>query len=113
MHVKSLPQNFNIKAMGQPALVVVGAEWCGHCARAKPVIRDVAKSIGTMVPVYWADGDAHPDKVKAWGVDGFPTVFFKTPEGAVYRYEGAVTLDGVVNFVCTLRSDLCTRVRVS
>ena len=108
---KTLPPGFRINGVGQAALIVVGTEWCGHCANAKPVIKQVDTAIGKVVPVYWVDGDKHAKKIQSWGVEGFPTVMYRTPEGKVYRYDGPMTFDGITNFMCGLRPEVCTRIK--
>lgn len=110
MVLEKVPPRFSLSAPGAAALVAVGTEWCGFCKRAKPVLEDVKKAVGTMVNIYWLDADQQPKKAQSWGVDGYPTIFYKTKDGRAYRYDGQVTFDGLSNFMCTLSPNVCTRV---
>lgn len=109
--MKTLPKTFNMTSLGEAALVAVGAEWCGYCKQAKPVLKEVSKALKGRLNVYWVDGDKRTDLVTKWKVDGFPTIFLKTAEGGVFMYNAAVTFEDLMSFVCHLRKDLCVQVR--
>lgn len=113
--MKKLPDDFSLKrADGVASLIAVGTEWCGYCKRAKPVLREVEKLLGPKnLAVYWLDADKDTKgRAEAWGVEGYPTIFYKTREGKVYRFEDEVTFDKLQHFMCLLeKSKMCTRVK--
>ena len=111
---KSLPANFNIRNPGRPTLLFIYADWCPHCQRAKPALRDVSSMLGTIVPVYWVDSEKHPDLMKKWDVGGFPTILL-AHKGEVWNFTGARTADAIASFVChkfssSERPSVCSRV---
>ena len=63
-----------IKGVNQDGLLMVQADWCGHCTHAKPDFQKLYKQmhgkyfIGTV-----SDEDA--DVVKMLGIQGFPSFF--------------------------------------
>lgn len=100
-----IPRNFNIRNPGKPCLIFVFADWCPHCRRMKPIIQEVEKLLGSVVPVYGVDSDKSPDLVKAWDVNGYPTLLFAGTAGGsgssgVWKYDGQRTPDAISSFVC-------------
>ena len=53
------------------------------------------------VRVYSVDGD-HDTRPEAWGVDGYPTVFYRARAGGLYKYEGNRTLQGIQKFILSI-----------
>lgn len=88
----------NLRAAA-PSLVFVGVEWCGYCKQAKPIMDDVARALGTPVPVYYIDADAHKLLAKSLNVQSYPTIFYVTDAG-VYKFDGERNVNNLVGFVC-------------
>ncbi len=85
-------------------LVIVKAEWCGHCKRAMPDFeRLVAASPvklkdGSSVTIRMLDEKDNKQDVEPLNVRGFPTIlYFK--DGTRMEYEGERTYDGVMSFL--------------
>lgn len=91
-----------------PALVYVNVAWCGYCKRARPVMDKVSRALGTAVPTYDVDADAHPDLAKALGAQGYPTIVFIDARGRKHHYEGDRTMDAIIGWVCSLVSRAAT-----
>ena len=89
-----------------PALVFVKAEWCGHCQAAKPEVAKAARLLGSAVPTYAIDADKHPDLVNAWGVEGFPTIFYVSQTGRRTDYGGERRGQAIGDWVCN-KSNRC------
>lgn len=85
-------------------LVIVKAEWCGHCQKAMPEF----KKLVAASPIKLADGssvtvrmlDEKKDKavVDTMGVKGFPTILY-IKDGQRIEYSGSRTADGVMGFL--------------
>jgi thioredoxin-like negative regulator of GroEL len=83
-----LPNNFNATAPGPAAAIFVMVDWCGHCASLKPALPSFERALGRQARVYVVDGDASPDRVHEFRVEGFPTIMYKTTSGKLWRYDG-------------------------
>jgi thiol-disulfide isomerase/thioredoxin len=100
--VLTLPDSFQVDRPSPPALIVVGTEWCGFCAQFKPELKELERKLAGRVRVYWVDGDASPERVREWNVDGFPTVLYKpTTPGRMVKYpdDASRTASAIHSFV--------------
>ena len=95
--MRSLPVTFNPARSGPPALIMVYAEWCGFCQEFKPVLKQMEPNL-VGVRVYTVNGDDDP-RAQEWGVDGYPSLFYRARKGGMYKYEGNRTLQGVIRFI--------------
>lgn len=83
-------------------MLEVYAPWCGHCKKLDPIYKEFAEKIAsnTHVVIAKMDGTANESPVEGFDWSGFPTIFWvkagaTTPE----RYNGARTLEGLMEFV--------------
>lgn len=63
---------------GKPVMVMVQADWCGHCKRAKPAYQQLADECSSTVTCATVNAgsdssDSEKALVKRLGVRGFPT----------------------------------------
>lgn len=86
--VRRLPAGFLARQPGPPALIVVMVDWCSHCRDLKPKMPAIERAIGSRARVYTVDGDAQPNRVREFGVDGFPAILYKAANGTMYTYDG-------------------------
>lgn len=93
------PKSYRRNAAG-PALLFVKADWCPHCQAAKPEIRRAAAILGSVVPVYEVDSEKHADVVRELGVEGFPTIFFKSRGGQLKQYRGERQGQKLADWAC-------------
>jgi len=89
---------------GGNELVIVKAEWCGHCKRALPEFEKLVASSpmklkdGSAVTIRMLDEKANKSEVEPLNVRGFPTILlFK--DGTRLEYEGERTYNGVMSFL--------------
>lgn len=116
MYVQEIPtfvKDVNNLRAAAPSLVFVGVEWCGHCQSTKPILKEVARTLGTTVPVYWVDAEVNKHLAESLKVKGYPTIFFVGSKG-LYTFEGERTVNNIVGFVCEHSSgsdarSFCTR----
>lgn len=83
------------------SLVLYTASWCPHC-QAFDASGEWEKTkqalAGTPIIVEKLDADADADKVKAAGVDSYPSIVFYK-DGKSVKYEGERKADSIVKFV--------------
>lgn len=83
-----------------PAVVLFGAEWCGHCKNMEPAYEAAAKQ--SHVPFIRVDGASVPVSSNKFAVTGYPTVFGVSALGLLSRYGNARTVEGLLEFAGTL-----------
>ena len=85
-------------------LLIVKAEWCGHCKKAKPHFEKLVKASpvkmqdGSEVTIRMLDSDADKAEVNALNVKGFPTILYRSGSTS-QEYPGERTYDGVMGFL--------------
>lgn len=89
-----------------PAVLFVKADWCPHCQHAKPEMEKAALMLGKVIPVFAVDADKHKAAVQKWGVQGFPSIYFLTPDGEMQPYDGERKGQQVADWAC-INSGLC------
>jgi thiol-disulfide isomerase/thioredoxin len=89
---------------GGNELVIIKADWCGHCKRALPEFEKLVASSpmklkdGSSVTIRMLDEKANKSEVEPLNVRGFPTILlFK--DGTRLEYEGERTYNGVMSFL--------------
>lgn len=97
--VSELPTSSSWRDLKAPVLLFVHTTWCGYSRRARPIMDDVARSLGSTVPVVAVDADKHPDIAKALGVKSFPTIIFYNDTG-LHQFKGERRVDTIVGHVC-------------
>jgi len=86
-------------------LVIVKAEWCGHCKKAQPEFDKLVRASpiklqdGSTVPVRLLDEKLHKQEVQKLGVQGYPTIKFIPTGSAAIDYNGERTYDGIMSFI--------------
>lgn len=109
--IRSLPDGFDPKTQG-PVLLFFVMEGCPWCIRLKPVMNQVAATLGSVIPAYKVDA-GHP-LARTYGVSGFPTIVYVDNTGASFTYRGERTVDAITGFVCShtaAQNSICTKYR--
>jgi thiol-disulfide isomerase/thioredoxin len=74
-------------------IIIVKAEWCGHCQKAAPEFAKIEKN--GKIPVKILDADKNKDEVNALNVKGYPTILFME-NGNKTEYSGQRTCSAVM-----------------
>jgi thiol-disulfide isomerase/thioredoxin len=90
---KLTPKDFSIKGNnvringnGNPGMILIWADWCGHCQRFKPTFNKMCKKLGDDFPcVSIDDTELSKDKnlAKSLNFRGFPTIKFFDQTGKI------------------------------
>lgn len=72
----------------------VGAEWCGHCQKLRPVWAEVAKTLASRTGAGYVDGNAERVLQTRLGVRGYPSIFLFR-DGQMRSYSGARTAQAI------------------
>jgi thiol-disulfide isomerase/thioredoxin len=85
-----------------PEFVMIYADWCGHCQKAKPDFDELAKAsplnIGTN-KVYLRGVNGESDEGKLLKVEGYPTFRLYKPDGRMVEYTGGRGIDQYKEFL--------------
>ena len=103
-YLRASREGFQSGGAGGNELVIVKAEWCGHCKRALPEFEKLVSASpmklkdGSSVTIRMLDEKANKSEVEPLNVRGFPTILlFK--DGTRLEYEGERTYNGVMSFL--------------
>ena len=93
--------NFEIKSSGvyvtkqvnggNPGMLLIYANWCGHCQRFKPTFNELCKQLGSDFPcTSIEDSELQDDKLKsALDFRGYPSIkFFDQTGKIISEYNG-------------------------
>ncbi len=84
-------------------MLIIKADWCGHCKRALPELEQVSRLTGEMFPIYKLDADTNKRTVASLGVMGYPTIFFIEEDGKISGiYEKERNTRAIVNEICSV-----------
>lgn len=88
--------------VGKIGMVVVAADWCGHCVRFSPDWIQFKKLVGndSSFIITAVDAVKNPDIVKALDVQGFPTILDILEDGSVKQYKGERDIVSLVSNMC-------------
>lgn len=91
---------------GRPVMVMVFAEWCGHCKHTRPEYQKAADKMSNEV--FWSviHSDSDRPSVKklmplvdsVFEVKGYPTIFGITAQGRRVPYQGPRTEEAFLSF---------------
>lgn len=91
----------------KPGILLVYANWCGHCTRFKPVYQEINKILNTTrinAPLLALENEEMTDEnvVKKLNVRGFPTILFFDQNGVIMDkpYEGERTSQKILQELC-------------
>ena len=98
----------NNKEKGDATLYFFYADWCPHCTKAKPIIRDIkAKFDGRTInnkTITFKDIDCTVETqdtkrfIEKYNVESFPTIIIQTGDDTV-KYDGKVEQEEFTKFI--------------
>ena len=97
----------SVDSVKKPKLILLWAEWCGHCTAFKPKFdtcrEEVAikPELANKIEIVDYNDKDHPKKLAEYGGKGYPTVVFEDSEGNFDEYTGERSSDGLLSFIRT------------
>jgi thiol-disulfide isomerase/thioredoxin len=89
------------QAKGTGGLLMISVNWCGHCKRTLPILKEVSEKLGSAFPIFKLDADINKKAVNTLNVDGFPTIFYIDRNGKIGKtFSGDRTIGGFLNGIC-------------
>jgi thiol-disulfide isomerase/thioredoxin len=94
----------NPTVKGKPGMLLIWAEWCGHCQRFKPAFNDIAQSIGHSFPAVSIEDTQIGKNMKlgkALNFKGYPTIKFFDQYGRIIGdYNGDRSKSAMLAHIC-------------
>lgn len=87
---------------GKPKVILLHAQWCGHCRNMMKSFTDAAASSSVFSEWYRIDAGVSPSVVRRDDVKGFPTIFGVMPSGQLKQHTGGRDLNSLQAFVRSL-----------
>jgi thiol-disulfide isomerase/thioredoxin len=84
----------------EKTLYLFKADWCGHCNNFKPVWNELIKNKQENIKFITYDADTHKEEIKAFQVQGFPTLILKKGDEAI-EYSGGRDIHSLKEFIST------------
>lgn len=89
---------------GQPGMLLIYADWCGHCQRFKPVFNQINSKIGASficASISDVELERNPNLGKALNFRGFPTIKFFNQNGEITAdYNGNRESSEILDYIC-------------
>ena len=90
---------------GNPGMILIWADWCGHCQRFKPTFNQLRIQLGKEFPcVSIEDSELKQDEnlISALNFQGYPTIKFFDQNGKIIgEYnKGDRSKDAMLNHIC-------------
>ena len=78
-------------------LVLIKADWCGHCKAFKSTWEQLPANIPN-VNFKILDSESNPDEIKKYNIKGYPTIILETGDKKI-EYNGSRTVKDIKQFV--------------
>lgn len=89
-----------------PGMLLIHAEWCGHCKRFIPTFNELSNRLGkefVCASIESAELENASELVSALNFKGFPTICFFDQNGKItQQYDGQRDIQSMLNAICKL-----------
>lgn len=99
---KNFTNSGNLKNVNKHGMLLIYADWCGHCRRFTPEYEDIDRLTGNdYLCLKIQDIDLTPELSKKLNVMGFPTIKFFDKNGVIIGdFNGERTTDNILGHIC-------------
>ncbi|CAL9232025.1 unnamed protein product [Arabidopsis halleri] len=98
-------ENFEDTILNSPNNVLLEfyAPWCGQCKKLASILDKIALSLKTDTNVVIAKMDATSNDypMTKFEVKSYPTLYFKSARGMIFKYQGHLSKEDIYNFIQT------------
>jgi thiol-disulfide isomerase/thioredoxin len=101
LKLKNEQENVNTNQQGggnKKDVLLFKAKWCGHCQGFLPAWSKLKKEHNSKYNFITYDSDKHPEEIKSWNIEGFPTIMVKKGNEAM-EYVGPNEYTSVLSFI--------------
>lgn len=88
----------------RPGMLLIYADWCGHCQRFKPVFNKIQSNIGMSFACASINDEElqnNPQLMKSLNFRGFPTIKFFDQHGKItHDYDGDRNSSEILDHIC-------------
>lgn len=92
------------KTNGNPGMLLIWGDFCGHCHRFIPIFNEICKSIGndfTCASIESAELNGASNLSTALDFQGFPTIKFFNQNGMIIgEYQGDRSKSSILAHIC-------------
>lgn len=104
---KITPDGIYTKTNGNPGLLLVHANWCGHCKHFVPIFQEINKQLNqdsiTFPCVAIESEDLDSKLSAALNIEGFPTLLFFDQSGKIIgNYDGQRDKSSLLKSICNV-----------
>lgn len=90
---------------GEPGMLLIHADWCGHCQTFKPIyakLDSILNGNGTSFPLFMIeDKNITKNVAVALNFRGYPTLKFVDQHGAMIQdYQGSRDVQSLLDTIC-------------
>mgnify|MGYP000209298767 CR=1 FL=1 len=80
--------------------IMYKADWCGHCKRALPKFKKLKEELEEQyVPFTMVECTTNEERCNVAGIKGYPTFILEKEDGTKVEFTGALTTEGVKDFL--------------
>ena len=101
---KVINKDVYINNKGTPGMLLIHANFCGHCVRFMPKYKELAKYLGTSFKCYAIESEDMNDSLsKSLEVQYFPTIKFIDQNGKImgtFPSEQERSVENLLKYIC-------------
>ena len=90
----------------KPGLLLIHADWCGHCKRFQPIFNELHDKLGDEFPLVSIEDSElqnNPKLIKALNFKGYPSMKFFDQRGKIIGdYTGERTKESLLKHICNV-----------
>ena len=89
------------------SLILIKAEWCGHCKKFLPVWNTIQKDdkYKNLVNYVTLDEKNDTEEIKKYKIEGYPTILVNSND-KIHEYKGNKDIEGIIELLESIREQI-------